>query len=547
MGDRSGVVAGNIVQVLEGRVFMGEVRWEHGAIVEVRESGPEDPQRPYLIPGFVDAHVHVESSLLTPAEFGRMAVRHGTVAAVCDPHEVANVLGEEGVRCLLDDARKTPFKMFFGAPACVPATAFETAGATIGVTEIESLFQEPEVLFLSEVMNFPAVLGNDPDVLAKIEVAQRLGRPVDGHAPGLRGEAAARYAAAGIHTDHECLSLDEALDKLAAGLRILIREGSAARNFDTLHPLISSHTRQVMLCSDDCHPDDLLVGHIDRLAARAVAAGHDRLAVLRCACVNPVLHYDLPVGLLRVDDPMDAVEVADLRTFRPHRTWLRGRLAAEHGASLLKRVPATPINRFEAQPIKADDLAIVGEPALVRVIEVVDGDIVTRERRAAPKIEQGRVVPDPQRDILLLCVLNRYLDTAPAVALVSGFGLARGAIASSVAHDSHNVVAVGADLASLCRAVNAVVAGLGGIAVADGERVERLALPVAGLMSDAAGEEVAARYAALNAAARALGSPLRAPFMTLSFMALLVIPELKLSDLGLFDGRTFAFTDLAVQ
>lgn len=539
----AGSIEGNVVQVLGKRIFYGRLSWAGGVITEVEELGAEEPGQPYLIPGFIDAHVHIESAMLPPAEFGRQAVRHGMVAAVADPHEIANVLGADGVRFMVASARRSPFKTFFGAPSCVPATPFETAGAGLDLAEMESLFQEPEVRHLAEMMNFPGVLAGDAQVLAKIELARRLGRPVDGHAPGLRGSEAARYAAAGITTDHECFTLAEAHDKLACGMHILVREGSAARNFAALHSLISSHTGQVMLCCDDKHPDDLAAGYIDRLAARAVALGHHPLAVLRCACVNPVLHYHLPVGLLRLGDAMDAALVTDLRDFQVRKVWLDGNLAAADGRTLLPQVKVAPVNNFRARPITAADLPPPPGQGPLPVIEAIDGELITRRLLLEPRRAGGVPVPDTERDILLLCVVNRYQEAPPALAFIRGFGLRKGALASSVAHDSHNVVAVGADAHSLCRAVNAVIAARGGIAVADDSGVELLPLPIAGLMSDADGLEVGRRYAGLDRLAHGLGSPLKAPFMTLSFMALLVIPELKLSDRGLFDGRAFRFVD----
>jgi len=542
MNQLSGSRPANIVHIPERRIAAGRVVWKDGVIARIEASGPEDPGLSYLIPGFVDAHVHVESSMLVPSEFARLACRHGTVASVSDPHEIANVLGLEGVRFMLENVRRVPFRMFFGAPSCVPATPFETAGAELGLEELGSLLRDDGLLYLSEMMNFPAVLARDPAVMAKIALARSLGLPVDGHAPGLTGEQARCYAEAGISTDHECASLEEARDKLAAGMHILIREGSAARNFDALHPLIASHPDQVMFCSDDKHPDDLARGHVDRLAARAVAAGHDPMDVLRCACLNPVLHYRLPLGLLRPGDPMDAAEVADLRDFRPLRTWIGGRLVAEAGRSRIDRVPVRPVNRFHARKIAPADLDVPAGGARLRVIDVQDGQLLTREALLAPRVEAGHILPDPERDVLLLMVLNRYREAPPAVAFARGFGLRAGALASSVAHDSHNIVAVGADAAALCRAVNALIDQGGGIAVATEGGVECLPLPVAGLMSAEDGDVVAARYAVLNRMARSLGSPLGSPFMTLSFMALLVIPELKLSDRGLFDGRAFRFT-----
>lgn len=511
-------------------------------IGRIDELGAANPAWPCLIPGFIDAHVHIESSLLPPAEFARLAVRHGTVASVSDPHEIANVQGLDGVRWMLANAAQTPFHVLFGAPSCVPATAFETAGARLGVADVETLLATPGIGYLSEVMNFPGVLAGDPGLLAMIAAARRRGLPVDGHAPGLSGEAAAAYAAAGIGTDHECATLAEAEDKLRAGMAILIREGSAARNFETLHPLISRYPGRIMLCTDDCHPDDLARGHIDRLVARAIAHGHDLFAVLEAACLTPQRHYGLALGQLRVGDPFNAALVDNLRDFTVRATWLAGELAAENGQSCLPPVPCQPINRFAARAVRPEELCVAPSDAdFSRVIAAEDGQLLTRELRLPL---HGPSVAD---DVLLIAVVNRYTPTAPAVALVRGFGLQAGALASSVAHDSHNVIGVGCDAASLATALNAVIAVQGGLALVDGDgQVDCLPLPIAGLMSDLAGDTVASRYAALSHGVRhRLGSPLRAPYMTLSFMALLVIPELKLSDRGLFDGRAFTLTEVA--
>ena len=538
----SGSVRANLVDIAARRVFAAEIGWSAGVIGRIDELGAANPAWPCLIPGFIDAHVHIESSLLPPAEFARLAVRHGTVASVSDPHEIANVLGIDGVRWMLANAAQTPFHVLFGAPSCVPATAFETAGARLGVADVETLLATPGIGYLSEVMNFPGVLAGDPGLLAMIAAAHRRGLPVDGHAPGLSGEAAAAYAAAGIGTDHECATLAEAEDKLRAGMAILIREGSAARNFETLHPLISRYPGRIMLCTDDCHPDDLARGHIDRLVARAIAHGHDLFAVLEAACLTPQRHYGLALGQLRVGDPFNAALVDNLCDFTVRATWLAGELAAENGQSCLPPVPCQPINRFAARAVRPEELCVAPSDAdFSRVIAAEDGQLLTRELRLPL---HGPSVAD---DVLLIAVVNRYTPTVPAVALVRGFGLRAGALASSVAHDSHNVIGVGCDAASLATALNAVIAAQGGLALVDGDgQVDCLPLPIAGLMSDLAGDTVASRYAALSHGVRhRLGSPLRAPYMTLSFMALLVIPELKLSDRGLFDGRAFALTEVA--
>ncbi|MFM7133984.1 MAG: adenine deaminase [Planctomycetota bacterium] len=496
-----------------------------------------------LIPGLVDAHVHVESSMLPPWEFARVAMRHGTVASVSDPHEIANVLGEEGVRFMLDDIAGSPFTCWFGCPSCVPATSFESAGAVLDAAACARLLDDPRVPYLAEMMNWPGAIAGEADVLAKISAAHACGKPVDGHAPGLRGEQARAYFARGITTDHECVSLDEAREKAALGVRILIREGSAARDFEALWPMLVERPELCMFSTDDAHPDDLLAGHIDRLLARAVARGVPAMSALRAATLNPVRHYGLPCGLLRQGDRADFVLVGDLRTFCPKRVWIAGEAVADDGRVLVPpRRSATP-NAFRPARFSAGDFAVaaVAPRCDVRLIVVDDGQLVTRSAIAPMMARDGLLEPDSASDTLLIAVVNRYAAAPIATAFIRGIGLARGAIASSVAHDCHNVVAVGASRAALAAAVNAVFASRGGLAVATETGVESLALPIAGLMSDRSADEVAQRYAALSSAAKALGSPLRAPFMTLSFMALLVIPELKLGDRGLFDGVRFQF------
>lgn len=541
-----GVVTLNLVQVVERQIIKAEVTWDAGRIIAIRVLGSEEPGLNYLIPGFIDAHVHIESTMLVPSEFGRIALRHGTVASISDPHEIANVMGVDGVRFMLANARQTPFKIFFGAPSCVPATPFETANGQLGPDEIAELLDEPDICYLSEMMNFPGVLARDPVVMEKLELALQRGYPVDGHAPGLQGEQAKSYAAAGITTDHECRSLAEARSKIAAGMKILIREGSAARDFEALHPLISESPESVMLCSDDKHPDELVAGHINQLVARAVAKGHSLFDALICACINPIGHYQLPMGQLRVGDPMDAVEVADLKAFNALNVWVDGELLAEQGKSLPGHVNVDPINCFNARKITQDDLSVASEGGMIRVIEARDGDLFTSERLFEATPVNGRIEPDLQRDLLMICVINRYQPSTPAVGFIKGFGLKRGALASSVAHDSHNIVAVGTDRESISAAVNALIDCQGGVVVADSDSVCLLPLPVAGIMSAEDGDRVAATYADLDRRAKQLGTTLSAPFMTLSFMALLVIPELKLSDKGLFDGRSFQFTEVVV-
>jgi adenine deaminase len=535
-------VSGNIVDLLNGTVFPGTVVVRGGRVVSVVRDGKRYDT--YILPGFVDAHVHIESSMLAPAEFARIAVTHGTVATVSDPHEIANVLGPAGIDYMIESGRRTPFTFAFGASSCVPATTFETAGAVLDRDAVEALLRRPEIGYLSEMMNVPGVLGGDPAVLSKIAAARSLKKPVDGHAPGLSGEALRRYVAAGISTDHETYGYEEGAEKLALGMKLLIREGSAAKNFDTLSPLIGLHPGLCMFCSDDKHPDDLVAGHINDLVARAVRMGVDPFTALRCACVNPVLHYGLDTGLLRPGDRADFIEVENLERFAVLRTFVDGILAAEHGRTLLPHLPGPRPNNFRAQRKEPSHFHVQGRRAKMNVIEIIGGQVITGWARLAPLVRAGNAVSDVERDMLKLAVVNRYGDSAPAVGFVRNFGLKKGALASSVAHDSHNIVAVGATDEEICRAVNLVVTGQGGLSAVSDLGEVFLPLPVAGLMSDEDGATVARAYSTADHFAKQLGSFLGAPFMSLSFMSLLVIPKLKLSDRGLFDGEAFRFIDL---
>jgi adenine deaminase len=536
-------VAGHLVDVHSRTERAVTVHVEDGVIDRIEPT--EDVPDRYLMPGFIDAHVHVESSMLTPSEFARAAVPHGTVGSVSDPHEIANVLGVEGVEYMIEDGQQVPFHFAFGAPSCVPATPFETSGATLGPAAVAALLDRDDIFYLSEMMNVPGAINRDDDVMAKIEAAVTRGKPVDGHAPGLRGEGVEQYASAGIETDHECFELAEAQEKLAAGMKIAIREGSAAKNFDALIPLMDEAPERLMFCSDDKHPDSLVDGHIDALVRRALDRGYDRYDVLHAACVHPVEHYDLDVGLLREGDPADFIVVDDPDAPRVQRTYVEGERVAEEGEPLIPRTSSGVVNRFEASPVEASDFEVEAGGAEVRVITAVDNQLMTGEEIVeTPVDDEGRAVAEPARDVLKLAVVNRYEDAEPAVAFIQGFGLEMGALASSVAHDSHNVVAVGTSDAALARAVNAVIEEQGGISAVGSGAEHVLPLPIAGLISDQPYDEVVRRYTKLSRFVQdELGSPMDAPFMTLSFMALLVIPQLKLSDQGLFDGESFSFVD----
>lgn len=538
-------VRGNIVDVVGKRIFKGTVVVAGGRIQSVREEPVTEDI--FILPGLIDAHIHVESSMLIPSEFARLAVVHGTVGTVSDPHEIANVLGVSGVKFMIENGNSVPFKFNFGAPSCVPATPFETAGAELGIEEVEALLQMPEIKYLSEMMNFPGVLYNDPVVMAKIAAAKKAGKPVDGHAPGVTGENAGKYIAAGISTDHECFTIEEAHEKIGFGMKILIREGSAARNFETLYPLIDEFPDHVMLCSDDKHPDDLAAGHINILIKRAIAKGLDFFNILRSCTLNPVKHYSLDIGLLQPGDTADFILVNNLDEFKVVATYIDGVMAAEEGKTLIPHVSAIPCNNFNIGTVRNTDIRVVPEGDLMRVLQAFEGQLITGLILAAPFIQNNQVVSDTGNDILKLVVKNRYYESPAAVGFINNFGIKRGALASCVAHDSHNIVAIGADDESIAEAINLVISAKGGISLVDGDEKLLLPLPFAGIMSGSNGIEVASLYEQMDKQARSMGSTLEAPYMTLSFMALLVIPNLKLSDKGLFDGTCFAFTDLFVK
>ncbi len=537
-------ITGNIVDIINKRIFFGEIEIDKSKITARRELGAQSPGQPFILPGFIDSHVHIESSMLVPSEFARLAVVHGTVATISDPHEIANVCGMEGVQYMIDNGNTVPFKFNFGAPSCVPATIFETAGAALHTEDVDKLLQKPEIIYLSEMMNFPGVLNNDEEVMKKIASAKKYNKPVDGHAPGLRGEMAKKYIDAGISTDHECFTADEALDKLTYGMKILIREGSAAKNFEALIGLVHDHYENMMFCSDDKHPDSLADGHINQLCARAVEKGIDVFKILRLACINPVLHYKMEVGLLNEGDAADFIIARDLINFKVLQTYIDGKLVAEKGKSLIETTTAPVINQFNCDKKAVDDFVVSATDSnkTIHVIGALDGQLITEKLVYPATIINGKIESNTKDDVLKIVVVNRYRNEVVAKAFIKNTGLKRGAFASSVAHDSHNIVAVGVDDASLCKAVNLVIKERGGVSAVNENDEKILSLPVAGLMSNLDGYEVAAAYTAIDKFVKnELGSTLSAPFMTLSFMALLVIPHLKLSDKGLFDGDNFSF------
>ena len=552
MQETSWTIRGNRVDIKRKAIEYAELTITAGIIRELQilQDFP-NPEAPFLLPGFIDSHVHIESSMLVPSEFARLAVVHGTVATISDPHEIANVCGISGVDFMIANGQQVPFKFHFGAPSCVPATTFETAGAALDSRDVEELLKRKDIFYLSEMMNFPGVLNGDEEVMKKIAAAHRLGKPVDGHAPGLRGKEAAQYIAAGISTDHECFTKEEALDKLQQGMKIIIREGSAAKNFDALIGLLQDYPEQIMFCSDDKHPDSLVEGHINQLCARAIQQGVPLFHILQAACVNPVHHYGMRVGLLEKGHPADLIVVHDLIEFKVGATYIEGVLVASQGKSMITSVAIPALEQpFCSVNILPEQLSLrcnnfpADAEGLIPVIGALDGQLITHRLSMVGKTLDDCYVSDIEKDLLKIVVVNRYRPAAPAIAWVHGFGFHTGAIASTVAHDSHNIVAVGVDDESLAAAIQMVAAGRGGVSCVRGTGEKEqllLPLPVGGLMSTADGYQIASDYTAIDQMAKEMGSQLSAPFMTLSFMALLVIPHVKLSDLGLFDGDKFTF------
>lgn len=539
------ILQGQIVDILNKRIYKGEITIKDGKIASIIEK--EHNVNTFILPGFVDAHIHIESSMLVPSEFARLAVTHGTVATVSDPHEIANVLGVKGVEFMINNGKQTPFKFNFGAPSCVPATSFESAGAIINSDDIKTLMANPDIKYLAEMMNYPGVLFDDDEVMKKIAWAKHNNKPVDGHAPGLRGDDISKYIAAGISTDHECFTYDEALEKLQKGMKVLIREGSAAKNFEALIDLLPEHFENIMFCSDDKHPDDLIVDHINRLCARAVAKQIDVFKVLQAACINPAKHYNLDVGLLNIGDAADCIVVEDLKAFKTLQTYINGKLVYDKGVSKIESIPFEILNNFNCDKKEISDFKFESNSKQIRVIEALEGQLVTNEVIADSLLKNGNLVSNIEKDILKMTVVNRYQNQQPAIAFIKNFGLKEGAIASSVGHDSHNIIAVGVSDEAICKAVNLIIENKGGICAVSNSEQKIVSLPVAGIMSDKDGKTIGFQYAELDKMAKQLGSSLHAPYMTLSFMALLVIPSLKLSDKGLFNGSTFKFTPLEVN
>ena len=538
-------IKANLIDIVAKETFPAEVKIIDGKIFSINQIN--EKLENYILPGFIDSHVHIESSMLIPSEFAKIAVKHGTVGTISDPHEIANVMGIQGIDFMIENAQKVPFHFYFGAPSCVPATQFETAGALINSDDINQLLSRKEIVYLAEMMNFPGVIYKDEEVLKKLDFAKKHGKPIDGHAPGLMGDDMKTYFNSGISTDHECFGYNEALEKLKHGVKVMIREGSAAKNFDTLIPLLKDFPEQIMFCCDDKHPDNLLEAHINEHVKRALKLGNNLYDVLRAASYNVVKHYNLPIGLLQIGDSADFIEIDNIEDFNILKTYINGEIVAENGQSFIPTIESEIINNFDCSIKQPADFKIKAESDKIRVIEALDGQLITHEIHAETLAVKGFSESNTDEDILKIAVVNRYFDAPIATAFIKNFGLKNGAIASCVAHDCHNIVVVGTNDEDMCKAVNAIIKAKGGISLATESEEMVLELPIAGIMTNLSAEQVAESYISLDRRAKELGSKLRAPYMSLSFMALLVIPELKLSDKGLFNGKSFEFSDVFVK
>jgi adenine deaminase len=537
-------IKSNLIDIHNNKIYPAEIEFENSKIINIKKIN-EKPQT-YILPGFIDAHVHIESSMAAPSAFAYEAVKHGTVATVSDPHEIANVLGKQGLDFMLNSAKKINFKFFFGVPSCVPATDFETSGAKLTASDVEALLQQNDFLYLSEMMNYPGVIFNDPEVHKKLSAAKKFNKPIDGHAPGLSGENLKKYIQAGISTDHECSSLKEAEEKIKLGMNILIREGSAAKNFNNLIPLLNKYPEKIMFCSDDLHPDDLINGHINLLVKRALKNNYNLFDILRAVSLNPVKFYKLNVGLLQINDPADFIIIDNLNNFNILQTFINGKKTFDKGNSKIPKINEKSINKFFINNIEKKDIQIKAISTKIKVINAFDGELLTKKTIEKAKIENNLIACDTNKDILKLIALNRYQQAKPAIAFIHGFNLKKGAIGSSIAHDSHNIIAVGTNDNDLIETIKIIQQNKGALVAVNGNDKTVLPLDIAGIISSQSVKQTALLYKKLNLKAKEFGTNLRAPFMTLAFMSLLVIPELKLGDKGLFDGKNFKFTDLFI-
>jgi adenine deaminase len=541
-------IIGNIVDVFQQKIYKAELFIKDNKIFEIKELGVEDNSISYILPGLIDAHVHIESTMVTPVYFASHVKKYGTLGVVTDPHEISNVCGVDGFKYMYNEGKAADIQIFFGVPSCVPATPFETSGAIFDAEIIDGIFQKYDVVALSEMMNFPGVVHGFDDVVEKLNVAKKYNMKIDGHAPGLKGDDLSTYINAGITTDHEAFTYEEAKEKINKGMMIQIREGSAARNFEALHPLISEFPDKVMFCTDDAHPDTLVQGHIDRIVRMALAKGHSIFNILNAASFNAIDHYNLPVGKLNVGDSADFILVNSLQKFDVLACYLKGENIYTAGEYFKINLPNNSINSFNAKPLAIENIQVKDRGFNVKVIGAVDGELITKSLEAKLPVSNGFLISDSDQDILKIVVINRYnSNSEPQIGFIKGFSLKNSAIAGSVAHDSHNIIAIGENDSDIVQAVNAIIETEGGICLVHNQKVDSIPLPVAGLMANETIENMAVKYKELDQKVKELGTTLQAPFMTLAFMSLLVIPSLKLGDKGLFDVDKFEFTSLYID
>ncbi|MDI6644268.1 MAG: adenine deaminase [Methanobacteriaceae archaeon] len=533
------MLKGNILNVFSEEIYPAEIMVEKGIIKCVKPLNED--LKGYILPGFIDAHIHIESSMLTPSRFSEMVIPHGTTAVVADPHEIANVMGVDGIKYMIKDASSVPLKFFFTAPSCVPATPFETSGSILSSEDIDRLLDYREIVALGEMMNFPGVIGGDKEVFNKIETAKKHKKPIDGHAPLLTGDNLCKYVAAGISTDHECTQPQEAFEKRQMGMKIMLREGSSAKNLEDLLSVGGD-----FIVSDDKHPEDLLQGHLDVMIKKAVQLGLDPVKAIKMVTINPAQHYSLNNGAIQPGRSADLVIVDDLEKLNVESVYINGKLVSENGRPKFPVKPLTVDSTFLSSKKTRKDFEIFSpnESEKVRVIDVVEGQLITGESEAILNVENSKIQPKIDDDILKIAVVERYGHNRITNAFVRGFGLKSGAIASSVAHDSHNIIVVGTSGEDMARAVNLILKNKGGISITMDAKQYSLKLPIAGLMSVESAREVSLKLKKLHQVVSTMGSNLKSPFMTMSFMALLVIPKIKISDQGLFDVESFQFVDV---
>lgn len=537
------VVEGIIYDPIAKIIIPGRIILKNGRIDQIE---PDDSiTGPIILPGFVDSHIHIESSMLVPTAFSKIAIKHGTIAVVADPHEIANVAGVAGIDFMINNSKSAEMKFFFGAPSCVPVSPFDDCYEVIDSIEIEKLMKRKDIYFLGEMMNFPGVINSDADILKKISHALDNKKPIDGHAPGLVNESLKKYISTGISTDHECFTLEEAKEKLKLGMSVQIREGSAAKNFNTLHSLITTHPLKTMICTDDCHPEDLILGHINNTVKRSLKLGHNIFDILQVVSVNPVRHYNLDVGLLQIGDNADFIVVDNLENLNIKANIINGVNVLENSSISINTT--SDITNYTFSPtINLENLSLMAKGSKVKVIEVLEGELVTNLIEKTVLTKDEKIITDIENDILKIVVVNRFKSNELYIGLIKGFGLTKGAIAESIAHDSHHIIAVGVDDLSIFRAIDYIIKNKGGVCYFDSNEIIGLALPVYGLMGFDSGNIIADKYKEINSKVVADGCKLQAPFMTLSFMALSVIPMLKITPRGLFDVTQFQFTDLFI-